>query len=61
MRHVESLVRMSGITKRFNENIKSCRGIDWCNEGVDLPGSIEAVFALTATILFFTVRAALSE
>jgi hypothetical protein len=40
MRHVESLVRTSGITKRFNEDIKSRRGIDWCNEGFDLPGSI---------------------
>jgi hypothetical protein len=57
MRHVESLVRMSGITKRFNEDIKSRRGIDWCNEGFDLPGSIQAVFALTVTILFFTLRA----
>ena len=27
MRHVESLFRMSGVTKRFNEDIKSSRAI----------------------------------
>ena len=40
MRHEESLVRMSGMAKRLNEDIKSCRSIDWYNEGFDLPGSI---------------------